>query len=212
MPFLSSECFFIHIPRTGGTSLVEIFGKKSKYDLENLSGHYKKNKLLYVLTHCTIKNLVDLGLIKQENLKNFYTFTCVRNIFDKLVSIYFQYGGSDRFSSFDKFINEISIYLEKWKTRDIYEPTLSTAIDNLFIPQKEFICINNEVVVNEIFRFEQYENMINKVSIILNRPAKDMRRLNKTNHKDYRHYYSLENKAKVEQMYKEDIDFFGFVF
>ena len=212
MPFLSPECFFVHIPRTGGTSLTKIFGKKSKCDLENLGGYYKKDKLTYILAHCTIKNLIDLNLIRQENLKNFYTFTCVRNIFDRLVSIYFQYGGSDRFSSFDKFINEISIYLEKWKTRDIYETTLSTAIDNLFIPQKEFICINNEVVVNEIFRFEQYENMINKVSIILNRPAKDMRRLNKTNHKDYRHYYSLENKTKVEQMYKEDIDFFGFVF
>ena len=190
MPFLSPECFFVHIPRTGGTSLTKIFGKKSKCDLENLGGYYKKDKLTYILAHCTIKNLIDLNLIRQENLKNFYTFTCVRNIFDRLVSI----------------------YLEKWKTRDIYEPTLSTAIDNLFIPQKEFICINNEVVVNEIFRFEQYENMINKVSIILNRPAKDMRRLNKTNHKDYRHYYSLENKTKVEQMYKEDIDFFGFVF
>lgn len=70
------KCIFIHIPKCGGTS-IEVFLKQNTGAL----GHKKEEGLEYKMR--------EEGLAKMINLyPQYFTFTFVRNPFDRFVSIW----------------------------------------------------------------------------------------------------------------------------
>jgi chondroitin 4-sulfotransferase 11 len=70
---------------------------------------------------------------------------------------------------------------------------------------------NGKVFVDTIYRYENLENdfadMRNRIGIQATLPKK-----NTTKHKNYREYYTEETKKLVAELYKDDIEMFGYVF
>lgn len=86
MPLLRSEkILFIHIPKTGGTSIeaalktigpLELFDSSSTNQCQELFGHSPQ--------HCTIQELAKLGI----SYKDYQTFAVVRHPYERVVSEY----------------------------------------------------------------------------------------------------------------------------
>jgi hypothetical protein len=87
------NCVFVHIPKTGGTSIEKalgLFGEWQKEDKKKLFGLIQsvnlieKNYLSNFLQHLSLQEIIQ----QQPIVKDYYTFSFVRNPWDRMVSIY----------------------------------------------------------------------------------------------------------------------------
>lgn len=148
-----NKIVFIHIPKTAGTSVIDIINKhKYRYECK---GHYPQ--IIEYFICCFIKRyIIDIEHLSPRTLvpKNVKTFAVVRNPYTRLISAYNYLikGGAkteldlnyqtilSKFSTFEDFIKNI-----KW---------LQTQIVHL-VPQYIFICNDkNRIIVDKIIKFE----------------------------------------------------------
>jgi len=140
----------------------------------------------------------------------------VRNPFDRVVSAYefARPGGTSyvqpipnptyqgaQFETFDVFVR-------RWLAHvDLLEE------DVVFTPQWRFICDDRgEVIVDHVGKVE---NLMADLAVVEKRLGTDIRLadLNRTSRKgDYRSYYDDESREIVSQVYRRDIEMFGYRF
>ena len=191
--FYKSKTIFIHIPKTAGVSLA-----KAIYGDVTLEGH----RSFYF-------NMIALNI---ENQK-YFTFTFVRNPFDRLYSAYkfLKKGGMNNldklvfhthlseFKDFEDFI------LNGLNKKIIYEITH-------LIPQYDYICDKNgRVLVDFVGRFEDLDNDIILLSKILKKNIK-LSHHNYNKKLDYKEAYTDKMIDKVHQIYRKDFDIFKYTF
>lgn len=165
MPYLKEyNCLFIHIPKTGGTSVEIYFMKKlnrilTDFDLytdtDNNNYDHKYGKSYQHMTYKTIKqnNLFFNKIFNIDINKIDKIFTIVRNPYNRILSELVYRGYITMNTSREKIFEILKEY--------IY--TNDTTYDNHIIPQCEFILDeNNELNKNiKIMRTETLkENMI----------------------------------------------------
>ena len=203
MPYYKEiNLLFIHIPKTGGTSLE--FYLKSKYNETLYSGYTNdilptkefQNKSLQHLPYNIIyqyKNILDVDF--NENLK---IITIVRNPYDKIIS--------DLFFFFLITINEnLTIVFEK-----IEKYLYNDNCDNHNIPQYKFITDNNGNLISNIkilkteclteqlkeYGFNDYEylGILKGPEIVIN----------------YRKYLNNDSIKLINNFYKKDFELFDY--
>ncbi|MFC4720906.1 sulfotransferase family 2 domain-containing protein [Geojedonia litorea] len=179
---------FIHINKTGGTSIISITGKA-----------FRK--------HLTVKDVIKYIGVKKWNL--IYKFTVVRNPYAKVVSQY-KFRTKTNKSNMTKqpisfkdwvikvFVEEDSYYYGKRPL--LYQPQVE------WLKNKE-----GEIDINQIIRFEnlnvEFEKVANTIGI-----ASSLPHLNSTKKSNYREYYDQETKAIITEYFKEDIETFDYSF
>lgn len=155
MPFnLHSNLFFIHIPKTGGSSIERCLS------LDQLKGGYKfkytkNNKTIQCKSspqHLTLDILEDAI----ENFQSFKHFTVVRNPYDRLVSEY-------HFSYDCRVDNKIMCNLKlnnildfnnfiRYIFNELTEDQRQILFDNHFVPQVHYTTGNTKV---KVFKLEE---------------------------------------------------------
>lgn len=181
---------FIHIPRTGGTSIESQF-----YYNENL----ERNK------HWTLndwKNILDPDIFN-----SYFKFSFIRNPWDIIISEY-----SDRWYT-DKHVGgpigeksgkSLKYFLDR------YTPQRYTHCKSFH----EYFCPKQ---IDFVGRFENRKNDLeyisNKIgfdidSKIRERPVQSQ----KVNKKHYKLYYNNETRQIVAKRYAKDIEYFGYKF
>lgn len=192
--FKETGCLFIHIPKAAGTSISHaLYG-------ENV-GHY------------TAGFYKDLSAREYDK---YFKFAIVRNPWDRVVSAYkfVKQGGtelvsplpdddfqSDEFKSFDVFV-------KNWLTRvDLKKK------DVVFQPQYWYVCDDSgQIIVDYIGKLEKLNEVSEVVSKKLGREL-IIPELNKSDRKtDYRSYFDEETKEIVAELYRKDIQLFGYDF
>jgi hypothetical protein len=217
------KIIFIHCPKTGGRSISKMIGgSNSKNKNENVQdGHFTLNH--YAENH---------------NLDNFFVFTITRNPWDRIVSCY-HYAKSwlntqkekakklnQKFepstlhgalwlklknNTFEEYVND---FYETYKSPNVIyilpsvklkpQPGLSNIID--------CIKINNQIKANFILNLHTLNQDWKTLSDLIN-VRSEIHHVNKSNHEDYRLYYKNNALIEiVEEIYKPDIDYFGFKF
>jgi len=197
--FLTSNLLFIHIPKSGGTSVVNV--------LENSMGGQKK---FSIDTHSTFdffkKHYPNLILNKK-------VFCIVRNPFTRFVSIY-------------RFINR-DFKLRKWFGNNYLDvkakiTTFENFINNFIFPEKvwgnnnhftpQTLWSNN---VQNIFKLENPEQ-INKFfkenGIYLELPLTNNQLIPSHTNFMYREYYNSYTKKIIEDKFKSDLEAFNYDF
>jgi hypothetical protein len=143
-----------------------------------------------------------------EYYKDYFKFAFVRNPYDRLVSgwynkvvkkevIKLKKAKRENLLDFNAFVE----YLTTWdlKTCDIHFRLQSLLIDM------------NEV--DYIGRMESFEEDLRQVFHILGLQVKKIPHSNKSNNRqDYKSYYNKVTQQKVEQMYRKDLQLFGYSF
>ena len=191
--FYESKTIFIHIPKTAGISLVKsIFGDVT------LEGH---------------RSVSYYKQVFKNRYSDFFTFTIVRNPWDRLYSSYkFLQKGGINIHDKNAFETHLSIYkdFEDFVINGLNEKIISKITH--FIPQHEFICDKNgEIIVDYVGKFENLNKAVDKINDILKSEFK-IEHHNKTNKKNYKDIYTTEMIVKVNQIYQKDIDIFEYNF
>ena len=179
---------FIHINKTGGTSITMALNLPNK--------------------HKTALEIIDK--IGRRNWNNIFTFTVVRNPWDKVVSHYHYRVQTNQTS-----LGENPISFKEWVQRTYGEQdSLYYDKPKMFMPQVNWISDKSgNIIVNRIMHFENIDEEFTELSKILN-INKDVAlphvKSSKRGH--YRDYYDENSIQIVQNWFMRDIEEFGYKF
>jgi len=199
-----SKLIFLHIPKTGGTSI------ERHLIPEILSPNIFNQKYMFGLIdrqYAQHFNYENMQKHSEEKLDDYFKFTFVRNTWDRLVSAYnYLYKNKD----FNSFVQGKCLSLQK----GILTQTDHFNTQMVFIKDKY-----DNVVPNFIGRFERLQEDYNRLMQQLNGSTRSMwgYQLPKINEskKDNRHYteyYTDYTKDLVAETYSKEIEYFNFEF
>ncbi len=200
----SLEFIFIHIYRTGGTSIRTVL---SKYDHQHngTGSPFFKGEPTVAEPPLTFPRHITALKLKEEItppiFDKYYKFAFVRNPWDWQVSLYaymlqekshFQHDIVSKMSSFENYI--------EWRVHE----------DKHL--QKEFVTDEEgKLVVDFLGRFESIEKEFEKIADKLGIQEK-LPHNNKSDHKNYRQYYNNRTSELIYDHFQEDIQLFGYSF
>lgn len=190
---------FIHINKTGGTSLRTALGLPEE---DKWRGHFRKHYRYYELVKILPPSVLNESTIA----------TIVRNPWDRLVSLFhyrkwldesrgLEAAALDVYSSFPHWFNSL------WQEGKFSLPN--------FKPQVSWLCDDQgQECVDFIGKFEHLEQDTHRLCQLLGiSPPPILPHLIKsTRNPDYRSYYTPELREKVEHIYEVDIERFDYHF
>ncbi|PYJ68312.1 MAG: hypothetical protein DME75_13340 [Verrucomicrobia bacterium] len=191
---------FVHIPKTAGNSIQSILRDYSEDELVALRGEQDgierfglRNPKYKIKKHSTLAEY--RAVLRDEQFRSLYKFTCVRNPWDRMVSYYFtptqQVGAWDR-KEFRKMISK----------------GLSVA-DYLRLDKGEEDPFGN---VDYVMRFENLANDFRSVCTTLGIPTASLPQYNRSNREHYSKYYNDELRELVRERFAPEIERFGYTF
>ncbi len=176
------KLIFIHIPRTGGTSITRFFTDEK-----------------IARDHST---WVQYKLACNWAFENYTKFAVVRNPWDRVASAYkyFKQGGNqkgdlvykeyvDSFTGFNDFVKN---GLENLKNTNI----------QMLLPQTFFICHYDTIVVDYLLRFEHLSEDLRKIDVLKNI---ELKKINASSEERYIDLYNEDSKNIVSRLYAYDI-------
>lgn len=180
-----TKFIFIHIPKTAGTSIYKWLN----------SGKVMMNY------HHTALQYKD---ILKDSYKDFYKFAFVRNPWDRMVSFYRYYMLYDQ--------NK----LRKKPKKESFEAWLGRLHEYKHVPLTQLSYITDKSgnqMIDFIGRFENLKEDLRKISntIEVKLPDKFYHEI-PTHHSHYIEMYNSETKKIVDELYKDDIDYFQYTF
>lgn len=196
------KLIFIHIPKTGGTS-VDFFFKGS---MQN---------------HSCLKDYENY--LSTEVMEQYFKFTTVRNPFDLLVSSYnmvvkrIQQKHLHTLKQFGHSVFSFEEYLKDKIQNYIVgtEPFISTNFSHSMFNQNQIDWIKNSqgrINIDYIMKFENLQQDFDIVCDKIGAPRNKLKHINKINHKHYSEYYDDKTRKIVAERYAKDIEHFGYKF
>jgi hypothetical protein len=198
MPYCHNrEFIFIHIPKTGGTSI------EYKLNLGHIENGFEiKDNIAYQHSDCNYYK----SLFGEEKFNKYLKFTIVRNPYTRIISDFFylplENVGFKGNQTFDDFLEYIEVVI---KNNNFNENLYS----NHFKPQYMYICDNNySIKVDKLFYFEKYHEI--DEFLLKNFDITDQNIYLKGNYKKNDIILTDIQKEKVYKLYKKDFDIFGY--
>jgi len=186
----SQKFIFIHVQRTGGSTMINLLKKQLSDKVEVISQHGNaKSSESYLL----------------ENHKDYYTFGFARNPWDRILSWYLLINKNDQ-----KSLAEEKIRFEKFLDLD---HSAAPGDQDFHYNQLDYFSDHNgKLYTNKIYRFEDYEKEINSLFTDLDLPMIDIPQMNKTRSKNYRDYYTSKSRQMIALKCQMDIEYFCYEF
>jgi len=202
----NKKILFIDITKTAGTAIIETL--QELYPKEKWEGKHHSVKNFTADGTKVINGRPTCSKVTNEILKNYKTFTVVRNPFDRMVSTWhWGLNGDYRNTTFEEFI----INVHKNKYTEFNGHRYKTQLD--WITNE-----NGDIKVQHILRWENLQEELDNfftdidfepIKIYNRNTAKDRSGRNRTH---YRDYYNEETKRIIEEKYQEDLNFFEYQF
>lgn len=211
----SHKFIFFHVTKAGGTSVKEVL-KNYSQELEYFKIKRPPKQVegkanpLYEMWESSVWHAKARDFKKEmtEEYNKFYKFAFVRNPWDWQVSYYHFILKETTHIRHDlvKSMAGFEEYLE-WVigTKNPF-PKGATKLQKDIITDKE-----GNIIIDFVGRYETLEQDFNYVCKVLNLNS-SLPHLNKSNHRDYRSYYSERAKKLVSEHFQEDIQLFGYTF
>lgn len=230
------RCIFVHVPKTAGQSIERVFLDQLGLSWENrapLLLRYNDRPELGPrrLAHLKAVDYARCRYVSDEQFRDYFKFAFVRNPWDRAVSLY-KYVGSPSEYSFNKFATDIlprQLWASKYwfvqpQTEYLYEDgklqvDFVGRFENL---QEDFaeICthlgmppvalpLTNQTSVHSrrlIASKRQFLRAINPLS----RAFLNFKGFPITSYRNAYEYYDKESWESVADLYRSDIDAFGY--
>ena len=204
------KIIFVHIPKTGGTSIEYVLGlhgdkqhigitpyRYQELDLEHLYGGHLQH-----LSAMEIKNLLPTFF------NDYKKFTFVRNPWDRMVSEAAWLDGkwakgiSLTVDEFDRIVRELYVKVKAGEPLNQHERTQLSCITDS----------SDNLLVEIIGKYETMEEDWKTICEICNIPYVDLPIRMQSIHGDYHMYYTEETKQMVAEIFAEDIEVFQYAF
>jgi hypothetical protein len=202
------NCIFVHIPKNGGSSIENMIwpdiDKRSEDDLwmgiiKPFYNKYQTGGLQHLLAK---QILQEVG---QPFFDKSLKFTMVRNPWDKVISQYVYMKKRKDLRTFVGMPEECDFarYLE----------LISRKKHVQWEHQHRFFQDDNgELLVNKIFRFENFNSDVAELMKELGIEFDSVIHTNQTKRVHYSKYYNTETKQMVADMYADDIKILNYSF
>lgn len=183
---------FLHVPKTGGTSIEKALD--SHYDIDRFDYHFWHEESKHWSVHFTLQEMIRYKQIKKP-VNKYFVFSVVRNPWERIVS-------AARWRQMD---------LEEFyfKTKSI--PLKKLDHDRHKLPQTDFMKIDQNIHADFIGRFENLNSdwlkICERLDIEITLPH-----TNQSQHTSYQDYYSPKMKDIIYKEYKEEIKLFKYEF
>ncbi len=182
------KCIFIHTPKTGGTSLIDAFGMSFNNDIDS---HFL-NMGLY-------GNRYDWDNYR-SNYKNYYTFSVIRNPWDRFVSGWKYCNSTKNRSLLD--------VLQNLPNRCNWHDWL-----HLTVSQYNMLYSEGKCVVNKLVRFENLQSDFDNICDDISMPRRKLKHLNTTIRKHYKEYFTTQEHLDLfYKLFEDDIEHFKYIY
>lgn len=175
---------FVHITKTGGCSVMKALGVHENRDHRPA---------------LTLKRMIP------KKWEEYYKFSFVRNPWERLVSVYFYC--KKRNETIIKSLRQHGKQFQTWAPIILgrRKPEYYLASQLSRITDKQ-----GNIMVDFIGRNEYFARDIAIIQEKLNRPLAPPQYVNVSSHKHYSAYYTPTLIKLVEEVYKEDIEYFNY--
>lgn len=210
---------FIHIPKTGGTSVEDVLWPQDRQD----AGWGYDKTLPGFLQHLTCKQIVDRGFVDESTFRHCFKFVIVRNPWDRCVSEYLW-----RIKKHGNFVNakiNIKEYGAPQVSADEIRNLSLLGFLNKNYPWREvsyqqhdatqcaYVMDNNaRSLVDFIGRFERLQSDFDRICDAIGIPRSKLPHKKKMDRLPYWEYYDEETRKIVASKYREDIETFQYTF
>ncbi len=195
---------FVHIPKTAGTSIATTISTSWKY---------KTSFKPYV--HATALDIVD---ILGNKFFQQYSFTFVRNPWERLHSLYY-FLCQKELNPLKGELWDQDILIKKgfksWLLEDDFWPPYTKNIGPSSQKRTQSYFIqdaNKKIIVKDIFKYEHLDTDLEKLSNNIGIKFADLVRTKSTQRPDYRRDYCSETIDFVLNYHSEDIQNFEYKF
>ena len=196
---------FLHIPRTAGESI-------NKW-LREIEGEYiqKTGAREAINTWAEVENHPRLSAFRADHPTN-YTFTIVRNPWDRAVSAYFNF-----IQIATEEQRQAAMAVNGWTTVPTFEQVISVGeglktpdwANEVYASQSSWIDDSIDLVV----KLENLEADIQPIRDLFGSATTAIPRENATTRdRDYRGYYNTNTQNIIAELFAEDIDRWGYTF
>jgi sulfotransferase famil protein len=197
---LRKRFLFVHIPKTAGNSIQSVLRDYSEDELvalrkeqDGIERFGLRNPKYKIKKHSTLSEYHHA--LGDEQFRNLYKFTCVRNPWDRMVSYYFTPTQNTETWNRKKF-------------RGIISKAVSVA-EYLRLDEGEQDPFAN---VDYIMRFENLADDFLAVSSKLGISPVKLPRYNRSSREHYSKYYDDELRELVRNRFTAEIERFGYAF
>lgn len=207
---------FVHIQRTGGNSIRQLFNQTDNEALQELPVDQKKNRL----KHCFISDIYQV--FDRQLFASYTKFAVVRNPYDRLFSWYAMFkhqtiakskeaGGVELTASFGSAVEQaVEPYLDSFET--FLRMPNQGLFERFYYNQLDYLLIDGEMAVDFVLRFENLNDDFNEMAKKLNFPHLLSMVNQSIRQTDYRSAYNELNQQLVGERYARDLDFFHYQF
>jgi len=210
------KVLFIHVPRTGGSSIDRYLRKAVDY--QNLADEGQPvlihDKHWINAKHISIGSLMARGVFDRRWLNSRFKVAFVRNPWDRLVSTFFllrrvrlrprvSRKSNDSLCDFKTFVETV------YSGRHVHPISHRNVHDwNRANPQVDWLRWG----VDFVGRYENLREDWKRLCKITNTPYEPLPKENTTNHGHYTTYYDDRLCEMAAEVYREDIETFGYEF
>jgi sulfotransferase famil protein len=197
---LRKRFLFVHIPKTAGNSIQSVLRDYSEDELvalrkeqDGIERFGLRNPNYKIKKHSTLSQYYDA--LGDQQFRDLYKFTCVRNPWDRMVSYYFTPTQKP----------------ENWNRKKFRE-TISKAVsvpDYLRLENGE---ANPFANVDCIMRFENLANDFRAVCDAIGISPPGLPQYNRSNREHYSKYYDDELREIVRARFAAEIERFDYKF
>ena len=207
----------MHVAKTGGTSVDVTLARNC--DHSELFSTRKLNPDVDILGRRIALEIRSKASTEQWN--NYFKFAFVRNPWDRAVSMFRNIQSAQKMGSKDKskYLDEITRRLNispRDLTFEIFvKAVLRDRVFDNYHWDKQVHCFTDEDNQNLFDFIGRYENLQQDFEVICKRlgfPVVKLPHHNKTRHGHYSSYYSAETELIVGQLYRDDVEMFGYQF
>ena len=184
------KIIFIHVHRTGGTTLSNILKQELVDNFIVLDQH---------------ENAKSLGNSFLEKHRDYKYFGFTRNPWARILSWY----------SLIHLSKPVGLEEDRKRLEESIE---NDAVSDFTSPFFHYNTLDyfsdkeGELIVDQIFHYEDLINEISKLFNQLNLPLPEIPILNKTTEKNYSDYYTDKSRSLIAEKCKKDIGFFNYKF
>lgn len=202
------KAVFVHIPKTAGQSVEQIFLSLLGLDQQSRPALLLREKRDYEqgpprLSHLTAHEYTQHGFLSEQQFDEFFSFAFVRNPWSRVQSFY-SYLKFDEKMSFAQFVlDELQEQIQSEKNGWFVKPQAEYILDS-----------NNAQLVDFVGRFENLQTDFDQVMKQLGLPKAELPVTNYSlrmiSDVERSNTYDSSTIDKVAQLYARDIDLFGY--
>jgi hypothetical protein len=209
MPYYKNKdinLLFIHIPKTGGTSVDKYFLKKYNVKWNNNSLHTLGRDTKFnnhVLQHVTYQNIIDNNCDFKIDFNNLKIISITRNPYDRTISALFYNN------VINKNTTEKDVYQYIKHIIDMNICKNIVVYDNHFLPQYQYLWFNNKLIDNvTLLKTEYLDIMMHNIGYT---DFNSYENINKSIlKKDYYKFINKDTLDIINEFYKKDFELFDY--